>query len=136
MNVSSYNAQEYPINYLVPQMFAVKAQEGKEKLDKSLHVRMSCVIQICSLLEEERRRELKGRKRLKNLQKKKLPGMKQLSPTDFTFIALRRNYGVRLGYQCGLARKFEVEETGQLYDERFVTVFHIVSVYSSREINL
>ena len=129
MNVSLYNVLKFLFNYLVPQMFAVKVQEGKEKLDNSLHVRMSYVIQICSLLGEERRRELKGRKRLKNLQKKKLPGMKQLSPTDFTVIALRRSYGVRLGYQCGLARQFEEEETGQLYDERFVTVFHIISVF-------
>ena len=36
----------------------------------------------------------------------------------FTCIAVRRNYGVRLGYRCGLARQFEEEETGQLYDEK------------------
>ena len=61
----------------VPQMLAVKAQGGKEKLDKALFVEMICVVQICSLLGEERRRELKGRKGLKNLQKKKLPGTKK-----------------------------------------------------------
>ena len=78
MNVSLYNVLKFLFNYLVPQMFAVKVQEGKEKLGNSLHVRMSYVIQICSLLGEERRRELKGKRRLKNLQKKKLPGMKKL----------------------------------------------------------
>ena len=61
----------------VPQMLAGKAQGGKGKLDKALFVEMICVVQICSLLGEERRRELKGRKGLKNLQKKKLPGTKK-----------------------------------------------------------
>ena len=34
---------------------------------------------------------------------------------------LQRSYGSNLGYECGLARRFEDPETSELYSERWMT---------------